>query len=150
MNAAIQDRWLAALRGGGYSQTQGQLRDDHGFCCLGVLSDVVADDVGGKWDDDDFCVGPEKSSYALVPSVQEHCKIGTLDPKLPTKANPFLIAFYGDYTEDDTAYDTLADYVRDNTESKNPVPLSILNDHGVTFAEIADLIETFGFAEPDA
>lgn len=33
-------RWLAALRSGKYSQTTDALRDERGFCCLGVLCDV--------------------------------------------------------------------------------------------------------------
>lgn len=33
-------RWVAALRSGEYQQTRGTLRDDNGFCCLGVACDL--------------------------------------------------------------------------------------------------------------
>ena len=32
--------WVAALRSGKYSQTTGTLRDEVGFCCLGVACDL--------------------------------------------------------------------------------------------------------------
>lgn len=37
-----QIKWLDALRSGKYNQTvNGCLRDEHGFCCLGVVCDVI-------------------------------------------------------------------------------------------------------------
>lgn len=39
------ERWLEALKSGEYSQTTRTLRDDSGFCCLGVLADIT--DPGG-------------------------------------------------------------------------------------------------------
>lgn len=40
MNKGIKDRWITALRSEKYSQTKGNLRDDEGYCCLGVLCDL--------------------------------------------------------------------------------------------------------------
>lgn len=51
MKADIKKRWVAALRSGVYPQTQEKLRDDKGFCCLGVLCDVVKKDLGEDWGD---------------------------------------------------------------------------------------------------
>jgi hypothetical protein len=60
MKETYKQQWVAALRSGQYSQTKGQLRTTEaiakmvqqpvGFCCLGVLSDVVKDEIGGYWD----------------------------------------------------------------------------------------------------
>jgi hypothetical protein len=50
MNPEIKARWLEALRSRRYKQTSGCLRDSEGFCCLGVLCDVVAPDLGLKWE----------------------------------------------------------------------------------------------------
>lgn len=47
MNPEVKTRWIEALRSGRYKQTRGQLRDDEGFCCLGVLCDISG---LGKWD----------------------------------------------------------------------------------------------------
>ena len=34
-------KWVAALRSGKYPQTRLKLKDHEGYCCLGVLCDVV-------------------------------------------------------------------------------------------------------------
>lgn len=43
MNPELKAKWVAALRSGEYEQTTGTLRDvdGHGFCCVGVLADVL-------------------------------------------------------------------------------------------------------------
>jgi hypothetical protein len=52
MPKKLKSRWLKALRGGRYKQTSGELRNAHGYCCLGVLCTVidprswVRDDIG--------------------------------------------------------------------------------------------------------
>ena len=49
--AEAKARWIEALRSGQYKQgTQGLRTTDNRFCCLGVLCDVVKDDVGLKWE----------------------------------------------------------------------------------------------------
>jgi hypothetical protein len=40
MNQAIKEKWIQALNSGEYPQTRGCLKDDNGYCCLGVLSDL--------------------------------------------------------------------------------------------------------------
>lgn len=41
MPVEIRDAWTAALRSGEYQQSQGVLQSKDGYCCLGVLVDVV-------------------------------------------------------------------------------------------------------------
>lgn len=41
MNEVIKEKWADALESGEYNQTQGVLRDENGFCCLGVLCDLA-------------------------------------------------------------------------------------------------------------
>lgn len=53
MTQEFKDQWLEALRSGKYEQGKGALRTVHnhskdGFCCLGVLCDLIPD---GTWDD---------------------------------------------------------------------------------------------------
>jgi hypothetical protein len=45
MDAEVKKIWVEALRSGDYKQTEGQLKDTFGFCCLGVLCDVYAEKV---------------------------------------------------------------------------------------------------------
>ena len=46
MRKDVAERWVAALRSGGYPQTTGHLRDEQDgvthYCCLGVLCDLHA------------------------------------------------------------------------------------------------------------
>lgn len=42
-------RWTQALRSGAYPQDRDRLRTFKGFCCLGVLCDLVAEEKGWEW-----------------------------------------------------------------------------------------------------
>ena len=41
MNPEIKAEWLTALRSGAYKQCKGALNRNDGYCCLGVLADVI-------------------------------------------------------------------------------------------------------------
>lgn len=40
MNEQVKIKWVAALRSGDYKQITSQLKDDRGYCCLGVLCEI--------------------------------------------------------------------------------------------------------------
>lgn len=92
MDAQLKEKWVEALRSGKYSQTMRQLKDDTGFCCLGVLCDIQ----GADFD-----------------AIRE--EYGTLS----LSVNP-------------------AKYLKD---INNVSFLSLMNDDGKSFSEIADYIE---------
>jgi hypothetical protein len=46
MNTKYKTPWIVALRSGEYKQTSEYLKNNRGFCCLGVLCDVA----GATWD----------------------------------------------------------------------------------------------------
>ena len=52
MNRDVQARWVAALRSGEYPQATGCLRNDVGFCCYGVLTDLAVKAGVGEWGTD--------------------------------------------------------------------------------------------------
>lgn len=55
MKQEIKTKWIKALRSGKYKQTTGTLKDEVGFCCLGVLCDIYRKehkDLNLKWDYD--------------------------------------------------------------------------------------------------
>jgi hypothetical protein len=58
----IKNAWIAALNSGKYTQTNGALRNSKGYCCLGVLCDVVAP---SKWETSLPRAGPDGVSYRL-------------------------------------------------------------------------------------
>jgi hypothetical protein len=100
MDAALKAKWVEALRSGKYEQAKGCLRDDDGFCCLGVLADVIA---------------PEWTHEHFNPLSDE-------DNGLLEEAE--LLTKHGV-----------------NFAIREQKRLAELNDHGSTFAEIADYIE---------
>ena len=51
MKKEIKDRWVEALRSGDYQQGERALKEGENFCCLGVLCDLHAKEVGGSWAD---------------------------------------------------------------------------------------------------
>ena len=67
MDAEIKAQWVAALRSGKYEQGREQLRCNDKFCCLGVLCDLVKDDIGAAWEADYF-VFDDRRIGALLPS----------------------------------------------------------------------------------
>ena len=111
LNITLARKWVDALRSGEYEQTTNLLRDDKGFCCLGVLCDISG---LGEWKRD------ENGNYTFhVPGSVEY----TFPP----------------YAVDD-ALGVIARYIGLNSDI-NALMLSSLNDTGKTFPEIADEIE---------
>lgn len=49
MKAKYKRKWIKALHSRKRKQTFGCLRDEDGFCCLGVLCDVVKGELGEDW-----------------------------------------------------------------------------------------------------
>lgn len=41
MKPELKENWIKALRSGKYTQTSNHLRVNDGYCCLGVLCDVL-------------------------------------------------------------------------------------------------------------
>lgn len=88
MDPELKQKWVKALRGGGYRQTTGSLRHKNTpdarpkYCCLGVLANVC----GEQWETDDYNDGgiiketgdadrlsrPLLRKYGLSEAAQNH------------------------------------------------------------------------------
>ena len=116
-------RWIAALRSGEYPQGCGFLRHYNPtvgelFCCMGVLADLA--DVG-KW-------RAKRSTFGYHPYLTEDSSLqGHLDARLMDWVG--LRTGLGKFTD----------------EEGEACYLTELNDRGVPFPKIADIIE----AEPE-
>ena len=50
MNPEVKQKWIDALRSGKYEQGCERLRSVSGYCCLGVLCDLYAQEHDVEWD----------------------------------------------------------------------------------------------------
>lgn len=117
MNPKVKELWIEALRSGDYKQTINYLRDDVGYCCLGVLCNIYLEQVSDdcKWTEDNNFQYPyeyEDDLFAYEAESLPQCVIDWSD--LPDE-NPDIVA--------------------------KDMDLATLNDEGASFKEIADLIE---------
>ena len=124
MKKEIKDKWVAALRSGEYQQAYGRLRDDNSFCCLGVLCDISG---LGKWVNESgswhySITGCYKYRRALPGFLCKEFEIASSAAKLKEQVVK------------KESLGKLAHLVVGNS-------LSGLNDAGVPFKEIADIIE---------
>ena len=133
MNQQIKAEWVAALRSGEYKQGIHLLRQDDKFCCLGVLCDLHRkahqnegeDDTVNSWfptknpeRDNAPCFSYRYGNTTSLPSVvMDWCGLRSCDP--PVRR---IVSFENDHVTQD-------------------VTLALLNDQGLTFDQIADIIE---------
>lgn len=127
MKQEIAARWASALESGAYKQAKGALRTADGFCCLGVLCDLLA--VPHAWDNTHtptqngrFVFGADKNPDLLPTEVVE--AVGMADnsgmPEAATGNGADKVAIGG------REYDSLAE----------------ANDGGESFQAIANWIRT--------
>lgn len=118
MNPKIKADWVAALRSGEYEQGTGKLNQNGKFCCLGVLCDLaVKADVG-------VTVREERISYIGFESHRTYYD-GNPD------TTPDIVQDWAGLPDEDPV-------VRFGVSWSTPANL---NDSGMSFADIADIIE---------
>lgn len=123
MNPEVKQKWIAALRSGKYEQGSEKLRSVSGYCCLGVLCDIYAQEHNAQWEfrgneetnlqPKDYWYFGEQSEF-LPESVREWAELNLYNPILRVEADEMFEV---------------------NEE------VSTLNDEGYSFSTIADLIE---------
>lgn len=127
--------WVEALRSGKYKQTKGKLKSRNGaYCCLGVLCEVAEVPrlfSGGEYNYGDLdAIRDDRwmdySATALPPVAQDWLGVSTSDPML---AKPV----------------TVKDNYGDEIEVTNLISLN--DDHGWSFEQIADAVEKNGLAD---
>jgi hypothetical protein len=114
MDARVKQLWLNALRSGEYTQAQGVLRSNNGYCCLGVLCDLYIKEHNLAWNYD-----PVELEYSIGNDL------GTLPNSVMNWAS----------VEDSSPTVKLTPYT-------SPIALAKLNDDlEWNFTQIADVIE---------
>ena len=113
MKKEIAKIWVEALRSGKYEQTRGKLKMDESYCCLGVLCEISG---LGK-----FSQKVRNGIISFVLPSGEICRSTLPDEVL-------------DWAD-------MSDSLGNFNDSDVYATLSLLNDNGKTFLEIADIIE---------
>ena len=124
MKADIKAKWLADLRSGKFPQTTGALRNGNGYCCLGVLCDIYAQETGVEW---------------AVPNDYDNCTMHGNDSTLPYEVEQWagLTHEHGGYVAVTKRYDE-----GEETTVFHSPSLTELNDAwNYDFKQIADVIE---------
>lgn len=117
MNETIKERWLSALRSNKFPQTKEHLKDNNGFCCLGVLCEIAVEDG---------VIAPPIKDPVTLEWLYEN-EGGTLPLKVMEWAEISDENPYVEYIEDGVShYDSLSEL----NDSKNK-----------NFTQIADIIE---------
>jgi len=120
MNPQVKEKWVSALRSGEYQQGAFCLRSDQGFCCLGVLCDIYLKEHNQEWissSDGHYYLLSEDENYFGPESeilTQEVAEWAELNDKSP------LVKIGVDAIQE---------------------RLTVLNDQGYSFSEIADFIQ---------
>ena len=134
-----QVEWIDALKGNAYEQVEGALQKDDGYCCLGVLCDLVDPD-GWNEDENDTDWNWWWKGEAETPPENV-----TWDVALRSRTGDFMVnVFYYDghwhlVGDADSMVMTLAEMEDVGTWSS----LVSVNDSGnFTFEQIAQLVGT--------
>ncbi len=112
MNADVKAQWVAALMDPERKQTTGALKDDTGECCLGVLCDIAV-----------------KNNVIPEPVIDDENGDYLFGAKGDSSFPPEEVQYWAGL-ENRNPYSHKANY-----------SLSLLNDSGLTFSQIADIIE---------
>lgn len=121
MDTELKNKWLAALRNGEYKQATGYLKTQDGFCCLGVLCDIIDPDA---WDNK--LSGLENRSYAW-----DSGGFGKSYYELPNHVlHDIGVPRYHE-----------AISVEENSSQLTQSYLANKNDGGASFSDLADWIE---------
>jgi hypothetical protein len=134
MNNDIKQKWISALRSGKYKQTKKVLNDGTGMCCLGVLCDLYIQEGGDlKWE----FKKPTQALYGPIPSGCENMEVGHIEGGYMILPKPVEIWAELGTRNPIPAFEVVVS--AGNSAGKRS--LAEFNDSGLTFPQIADVIE---------
>ena len=132
MNSKIKEAWVNALRSGKYEQGSEKLRSVSGYCCLGVLCDLYAQEHNVEWEFRGYGeygdeTNPQPMDYWYFKNQSEYLPESVMNWAELKTHNP-TVRVYDENSDDvDTCY-------YDNE-------IANVNDSGYSFNQIADIIE---------
>lgn len=132
--------WPDKLRSGEYQQTSGHLKDDVGHCCIGVLDDIVFNPKWRKLDESEpHYFDDNLQSAMLVPDAS--AKVG-----LSQTITQAEVDYIQDYFKEVELESSVTDF---KPGQHRQITLTMLNDRGATFQQIADVVEALNWHKVD-
>ncbi len=107
MDAEIKRKWVEALRSGKYAQTKSHLRDHTGYCCLGVLCDIVAPSLWEEADEMDDYFDHLRANSFPHPDILRQA--GITDDTDSDVQHPLWTAAH--MNDDGYGFGTIADFI---------------------------------------
>lgn len=132
--------WIEALRSGNYPQTKNCLRNNAGFCCLGVLGDVVANEKDIGWG------SQTEEDCEEIPLVVDG---KTYEADLPHAMFERWTGLGGEFILPKDVEVIAAEEIPLKPSPKHPVTafIEMNDDYKADFDEIADLVEAVAKAQ---
>lgn len=112
MNSQVKQRWVKALRSGEYEQGRSALRSSsNGFCCLGVLCDVYAQDHDVEWEKDGFDLYTFDHANEYLPdSVRIWAELNDVNPSVSHKNHIICLS---DLNDTGRTFDQIANIIEE-------------------------------------
>lgn len=131
MNLEIKEKWIAALRSGDFTQGRGNLArintdKDNEYCCLGVLCELHVQEDPSALEVNMDTVGDDGVRY----EVKSYNQMSLVLPEATRR-----------WADIDNGNPDTGILYRDRYNQLDTYHLAPLNDSGLTFDQIADVIE---------
>jgi len=97
MHPEIKQMWVDALRSGDFKQGQGQLLENHYYCCLGVLCEITRQTIYPR-------------DTELTSSMLKTCKISNKEQQKLICQNDGT----GLYYDNSQSFSQIADWIEEN------------------------------------
>ena len=120
MDAGLKAKWIAALRSGKYTQTTKVMRDDIGFCCLGVLQDII--DPDGWEEKPSYCHPSSAHRGDGQPYIKSEYLSGFIIKNDQTLTIQKVLALmndgddYGSFKFEKHDFNQIADFIEENVK----------------------------------
>ena len=126
MNPEVKQKWIDALRSGKYEQGSEKLRSVSGYCCLGVLCDLYAQEHNVEWEfrgNEETNLQPQ--DYWYFEDQSEFTPDSVRDWAGLPHGNPTVRVYCSNSEDEDFYTDEIAN----------------VNDSGYTFIDLSKIIE---------
>jgi hypothetical protein len=105
--------WITALRSGDYKQTQEALCDDVGYCCLGVLAEVMTGP--GAWNESNY---HDNLAHPLQEPLSEMLQDDVLPEKVQSILSEMNDGGNSAWDGEPKTFAEIADWIEANLEVK--------------------------------